>query len=475
MCIRDRPSKASELQGASTVIPISFVNQQQFQAILRTNTLHAQPMRGLKVFAKNSNENESTMSAEEFAKFDPNQVPNSVHDYVKPGKERVVGYWLLLTAGAVFFMIVLGGYTRLSKSGLSMTKWKPIGYRYPRNIEQWEEEFENYKKYPEYQLANKGMTLEQFKPIFFVEFFHRLWGNIIGGLFTLPMVYFMGRGYIRPKLRNRLVGLLLLGGTQGLIGWWMVKSGMQAKPEYQSRPRVSTYRLFVHLNTAIFIYSVLFWQSLNLLRTGPERFLTGEIFKSSMSVRGKMIGILHLIALNILSGALVAGIDAGKVHNTWPDMNGAFIPPDYLSRTPLWRNFTENMGNVQFNHRYLGYFTYAFVMALFIKSRKMNLGSVTKRSIWAMTFFVNYQLILGITLLLRIVPVPEAVTHQGNALVCLSSALFVLHTCRKPNKQALRYLKYLINNHQSTVKITTSQSVSKQQIPIFILHALQRC
>jgi len=383
------------------------------------------------------------------------KLKNPKYDLVKPGKEKIVGYWLLTTAGAVFLMIVLGGYTRLSKSGLSMTKWKPIGYRYPKNVEQWEEEFENYKKYPEYQLANKDITLHDFKYIFLVEYSHRTLGNIIGGLFGLPLAYFLARGYMMPKLRNRCLGLFAFGGLQGLIGWWMVKSGLNEKPDYQTRPRVSCYRLFVHLNAAIMIYATLFWNGLNLVRPTAEATFTEASSKCMRSARGKMILILHLVAFNIMTGVTVAGIDAGKVFNTWPDMNGGFIPAGYFKRTPAWRNFFENMGNVQFNHRIFAYCTYIATTYLFYLSRKGNMPPVAKRAILAFFLIVNYQLILGITVLLRQVPVAEGVAHQANAVALLSLALYTMHTVRKPNARYLAYLKQTMKN------TTTTQAIDK--------------
>lgn len=389
---------------------------------------------------------------EENIKYDEKtieEIKNPLKDYVAPGKEKPVGYWLLATAGSVFFMICLGGYTRLSKSGLSMTKWKPIGYRYPPNEDVWNEEFENYKKYPEYQIANKGMTLSEFKFIFFWEYFHRLWGNVIGGLYFFPFAFFWARGYLKPKLRNRCLGLLALGASQGLIGWWMVKSGFKEKPDYQSRPRVSTYRLFVHLNTAITIYSILLWNGLNLIRPVQEKVVTSSTLTDLLKVRGKMILLLHFVAFNIISGVTVAGIDAGKVFNTWPDMNGSIVPADYLRRSPTWTNFFENCATVQFNHRTFAYLTYGTVSYLYFITRKMNLPPAVKGSVLALFVVVNFQLIHGITMLLKMVPVEYGVTHQANALIVLTTALVTLHSVRKPNAKFLQYLVQTAKNTQA--------------------------
>jgi len=403
--------------------------------------------RNLKFFTKNSKE-----EAYDTLKFDDalvESLKNPNQELVKPGKEKLVGGWLLLTAGAVFCMVVVGGYTRLSKSGLSMTRWKPAGYRYPSSEEHWQDEFEDYKKYPEYTLSNKDMSVGQFKRIFFVEFFHRLLGNAIGVIFGLPLGYFLLRGYLKPRLRNRCLGLLALGGTQGLIGWWMVKSGLNPKPEYQTRPRVSTYRLFVHLNTAIAIYGILFWNALTLLRKPQERILKESMLSCTMSARVKMIAILHFVAFNIITGVTVAGIDAGKVFNTWPDMNGAIVPANYLIKEPKWRNFFENTGTVQFNHRMFAYTTYLAVFYLFIKSRKMTLSPAAKNSILMLFIVVNFQLYNGIMMLMQMVPVESGVIHQTNALMVVSSALYCLHTLRKPNPKFIYYLKHCLKQPNS--------------------------
>lgn len=172
-------------------------------------------------------------------------------------------------------------------------------------------------------MSPEEITLERFKFIFFVEWAHRTLGNAIGGLLIVPFTYFAARGYFKPRMTKRMTGLLLLLGTQGLIGWWMVKSGLHAKPDYHTSPRVSVYRLFVHLNTAMVIYSFSLWHGLSLLRQAPETTWTVNNFKQMKNIRIASIALLFLISLNISSGSIVAGLDAGKVFNTWPDMNGA--------------------------------------------------------------------------------------------------------------------------------------------------------
>jgi len=236
---------------------------------------------------------------------------------------KKVGYWLLLCAGAVIGMIVLGGYTRLSKSGLSMTRWTPAQKMYPSTEEQWSAEFERYKLFPEYQLAADKIDLRGFKRIYLIEYAHRVYGNALGILFGIPMIYFWARGYFRRGMKLRMLALLALGGSQGLIGWWMVKSGLGAKPAYQSQPRVSVYRLFVHLNTAILIFSMLFWNSMTLLRPAAETSWRVVNIESMLKTRKWAMIAIHLLGLTIGAGSIVAGIDAGKVFNTWPLMNGS--------------------------------------------------------------------------------------------------------------------------------------------------------
>jgi cytochrome c oxidase assembly protein subunit 15 len=247
---------------------------------------------------------------------------------------RRVGIWLLVCAGAVLGMIVLGGYTRLSKSGLSMTRWKPIQYQYPSSDDKWLEEFEHYKvraahqKFPEYLLAADKIDLQGFKRIFFVEWAHRAYGNAIGLLFGLPMIYFWARGCFRAPMKRRMLGLLALGGSQGLIGWWMVKSGLQPKPAYHNEPKVpsphqvSVYRLFVHLNCAIGIFSLLFWNGLTLVRPSAEVSWRAINMAEMVKTRKGAMAAIHFLVLTIAAGSIVAGLDAGKVFNTWPLMNG---------------------------------------------------------------------------------------------------------------------------------------------------------
>lgn len=322
-------------------------------------------------------------------------------------------------------MICLGGYTRLTKAGLSMTKWKAFGYKFPETQEEWEKEFDWYKGTPEYQLTNKGMSLESFKRIFIIEYNHRLLGNIIGGVFGLPLVYFFARGYFTSLMKKRMLLLLGFGGLQGLIGWWMVKSGLKEKPEYQSRPRVSTYRLMIHNFFAVSLYGAILYHALVLLK---KKRLTLSVspanFLKYRGVQKLSVGTIHFFVLNLLSGVAVAGIDAGKVFNTWPLMNGAVVPGDYWNKEKGWKNFFENCSNVQFNHRLFAYLTLISTTLLFIRSK--GLHPQVRQAVMLNVALVAWQVANGIHMLIKGVPVHDGVTHQCSAMLFFSSLLLTL-------------------------------------------------
>lgn len=316
--------------------PLDYVPQRKHQQLNRSANLRnfvnfqasnwSQRARIARQFSSRPSETTkttaSTISAEELAQIEKD-LNTEAEPFVKEGKENLIGYWLLFFSFSVALMIAVGGYTRLSKSGLSMVRWKPINYKLPHSLEEWNVEFEAYKQYPEYKLSPEEVTLEKFKFIFFVEWAHRTLGNAIGGILILPFTYFAIRRYFRPRMLKRMSGLLLMLGTQGLIGWWMVKSGLHAKPDYHTSPRVSVYRLFVHLNAAMMIYGFALWHGLTLIRQNPESVWNPKNFQSMNKVRGYSKLLLFLVTFNIASGSIVAGLDAGKVFNTWPDMNGA--------------------------------------------------------------------------------------------------------------------------------------------------------
>lgn len=248
---------------------------------------------------------------------------------------------------------------------------------------------------------NKDMTVEGFKPIYWVEFFHRQMGMWLGYFFMIPAAIFQYKGYFQPKLRNRLVGLLALGGLQGAIGWWMVKSGLKEKPDYQSRPRVSPYRLATHLGMATTLYAGLMWNAFSLLLR-PIVVDAADAVQLRYMRRLRVTGIILIkcLILNIMTGAFVAGIDAGKVYNTWPTMNGEHVPAGLFKKEPLWTNFTENAAMVQFNHRNMAYVTMSVSYMLLYQILKARIGGpVTVAGLLAV-MMINYQALSGILTLL---------------------------------------------------------------------------
>ncbi len=328
---------------------------------------------------------------------------------------RPIAYWLLLCAASVFAMILLGGVTRLTHSGLSMVEWKPLmGTIPPLSEEAWMETFEKYQQYPEYQKINRGMSLADFKEIFLFEYAHRVLGRTIGILFLFPMLYFWIKGHVNAYLKPRLVILFLLGGFQGLLGWYMVKSGLV------NNPHVSQYRLTAHLGAAVVIYGYMLWLAFRLLF--PER--------ESAPIQG-LRTFAHcnsaLIFLMILSGGLVAGTRAGFIYNTFPLMKGQWIPSGLYGTEPPWRALFEDLTTVQFNHRILAYLLFVLITVFVIKVWRHRISGRLLRGATSLGFMLLVQLTLGISTLLLLVPVSLAAAHQGGAILLFSAALFVSH------------------------------------------------
>lgn len=327
----------------------------------------------------------------------------------REGDARAVALWLFAVAGLVALMVVIGGLTRLTESGLSMVEWKPItGWLPPLSEAAWIAEFEKYKQFPEYQKINIGMTLDGFKSIFWLEYIHRLLGRLIGVAFALPMIAFWISGRIPAGMKPHLVAMFLLGGSQGALGWFMVASGLVDHPD------VSHYRLTAHLGLAFFIFAYLLWGGLSLARHGRM-----------VSSRGGGIAaaLTALVFLQVLSGGLVAGMNAGLAHNTWPLMDGALIPEGLLIAHPWWINFFENAMTVQFQHRMLAYgvFVLAVITAFSLRGRApvgLRHGLLTA---------VLVQLGLGIATLLAHVPVSLGTLHQAGAVVVLGVAVALWH------------------------------------------------
>jgi len=331
-----------------------------------------------------------------------------------PGFDAVTR-WLVVVAAMVFIMVVLGGVTRLTQSGLSMVDWRPItGILPPLSEAAWNEVFNAYRRFPEYQRLNYGMTLTEFKAIFLMEYFHRLWGRLIGLVFALPLVWFALRGQVRGRLALALGGLLLLGGAQGVMGWVMVKSGLV------DTPSVSAYRLAAHLGLAIAIYLSLLW--LILSRTRPSA--TDGVIRAWS--RGALIAALVTIA----SGAFVAGLDAGMTYNTFPLMDGKLIPDGLIAPGVGWANPFENVTMVQFNHRILAIATLIVVLTLALRGRGAT--GAARTAAYAAGAMAVIQVIIGITTLLLVVPVWAGALHQAGALVLIGLLIWAVFESRHP-------------------------------------------
>jgi heme a synthase len=324
--------------------------------------------------------------------------------------ERLIGYWLLACCAVLLALILLGGATRLTGSGLSMVHWQPLNVIPPISEQAWMMEFEAYRQSPEYQEVNRGMSLNEFKVIFWYEFGHRLLARALGLVFALPLIWFMWRGMVPARLRWPLIGLLLLGGAQGYMGWYMVQSGLV------DIPRVSPYRLAAHLSLALVIFAIMLRLALGLLWPRPVSV------KPPALRTGLRIG-LTLTAITIVSGAFVAGLKAGLVYNTFPLMAGRLIPEGLLGLEPMWRNLFENPTMVQFSHRLLALTTLSVVLLLWWWSRSASVPHALKRVLSVIALIAVAQVMLGIATLLLYVPVTIGTIHQGGAVLLLSALL----------------------------------------------------
>lgn len=334
----------------------------------------------------------------------------------QPSRKLIV-LWLILVAVLVFAMIVLGGVTRLTNSGLSMTDWKPVtGWLPPLSEEAWTAEFDRYKAFPEYQKINKGMSLSDFKGIYAFEFAHRVLGRIIGMAFFIPFVLFLAFKRIRGPLIPRLAILFVLGGLQGGMGWFMVKSGLVDDPD------VSHYRLTAHLALASLIYSVILWTIFDLVRPSeaPGKAAYGSVGTWS-------IFLLALICVQILIGGFVAGLNAGFVFNDWPFMAGQFVPDELLYMQPWYVNFLENPAAVQFTHRMVAYVIAGVSVLLYLISRGQNIKIAVRAAISLLLIAIIVQIFIGILTLLYVVPVSLGALHQAGGIVVLTFSLFVVH------------------------------------------------
>jgi len=335
-----------------------------------------------------------------------------------PSAARAVAVWLLICCALVFAMVVLGGVTRLTESGLSMVDWRPLmGTLPPFGQAEWQAVFDQYKAFPEYQKINAGMTLAEFKGIFWFEYTHRVLGRAIGLAFFLPFLWFLFSGRVRGPLAWKLAGVFLLGGLQGLMGWYMVKSGLV------DDPRVSQYRLAAHLALAVLVYGLMLWLALGLLRPAAGR---------PEAPRGAAWGLIALISLTILSGAFVAGLDAGMDYNTFPLMDGRFVPDGYLAQSPALVNIFETIAAVQFNHRWLGMTTGLLALAFVWRLATRGPDASLRRAAGLFGAMALVQPTLGILTLLLVVPVALAALHQAGALLLFTAALWTAFELRRP-------------------------------------------
>ena len=338
---------------------------------------------------------------------------------MKKDNKKVI-YWLLIGCLLIFVMVVVGGITRLTHSGLSISNYKLIsGTIPPMNEVEWQEAFDLYKQYPEYQKLNTHFTLQDFKDIYFWEWLHRVIGRFIGVVFIIPFLYFLARKQLtKPTIKKSII-LLILGGFQGFLGWYMVKSGLIDNPD------VSHYRLAAHLTTAFITFAYTFWVALDLMFPNKK-----EINKKFRNIIRFGLGIL---LLQIIYGAFVAGLDAGFIHNHWPMMNeGKFIHETvYIEQSPLYKNFIEGKSGVQFVHRMLAYVVALTIIFIWNKARKMDLTTFQIKGINLLLIMVGVQFLLGVFTIIMQVPVWLGVAHQVGAFILLSIMTFTLHRFSK--------------------------------------------
>lgn len=338
---------------------------------------------------------------------------------LKNNPHKAVIIWLLTGCALIFLMVVIGGITRLTESGLSMVDWKMfVGMVPPLTEQDWIETFNQYKQFPEYKEVNFMFTLEEFKSIFFWEYLHRLIGRIIGIIFIFPFVYFLIKKKIKGKLIGQTVIILAMGAFQGFLGWWMVKSGLIDNPD------VSHYRLAAHLIAAFLTFAYTFWVALSLIYKDEER-------PNVPFMRKWIIVLFVLTVIQIIYGAFVAGLNAGFVMNTYPKMGDSWIADSVTALEPFWINFIDGIGGVQFVHRVLAHVVVGLVLFVLLKSSQFELNKIQTKGLIGMLVIVFVQFLLGIFTLLYAVPVWLGVTHQVGAFILLGTIVYSLSSFRK--------------------------------------------
>jgi cytochrome c oxidase assembly protein subunit 15 len=326
---------------------------------------------------------------------------------------RAIRWWLISIAALIAIMVLVGGATRLTESGLSIVEWKPItGTVPPLDQEQWARAFEAYQKIPQYRELNAGMTLGDFKTIFWWEWSHRLLGRVIGIAYLLPFVWFLWRGVVAPELRRRLWIIFGFGALQGAVGWWMVASGLSQREE------VSQYRLPTHLVMALLIFAAIVWTVRRLSDRPP--------LAPSLRLKITSVTLLALTFVQLYLGALVAGLRAGKIYNTWPEIDGGFIPSTerLFFEVPWWRNLFDNSLTVQFEHRMVAYALFVLAVLHAFDAVRSRAGAAAVNGALSLLAIVTLQATLGILTLLNQVPIDLALVHQGVAIAVLTLAVF---------------------------------------------------
>jgi len=347
-----------------------------------------------------------------------------------PARPLALSRWLFAVAGLVFCMVVVGGITRLTHSGLSITEWQPIvGALPPLTLADWNEAFEKYQSSPEFREVNRAMTLAEFKGIFWWEYFHRLLGRAIGVAFLVPYVVFAVRRRIPPGYAWPLAGIFVLGGLQGLVGWLMVASGLV------DDPRVSPFRLTLHLALAFAIFGAMLWTALSL--AFPRSSEHGA--PDTPRLRRFAVAMVALVFVMVISGGFVAGIRAGFAYNTFPLMNGRVVPSEILLLEPAWKNFFWNMATVQFDHRLIAWLLALLVPLLAWRVSRAGAPRRARHAATALVAMLAIQVSLGIATLVNIVPLPLAALHQAGAVAVFGLALAVAHALRAP-RPAIEHL-----------------------------------
>lgn len=337
-----------------------------------------------------------------------------------PHRDCAVAVWLLVCCALVFAVVVVGGITRLTRSGLSIVEWQPIvGVLPPLGEGAWQEVFRKYQQTPEYRLVNPDMNLAGFKSIFWWEYFHRLLGRLIGLAFLLPLLWFALRGRIARALTWKLAGIFALGALQGALGWYMVQSGLV------DNPRVSQYRLTAHLGIAFLIFAAMLWIALDLFFPRASGVST-----VADRLRRFAVALPVLVFVMALSGGLVAGLRAGLAYNTFPLMNGHVVPPGIFALEPWYLNFFSNMATVQFDHRLIAWLLAFLVPWFWLRMRRETAPRRAKLAADLLLATLALQIALGIATLLLAVPVTLAAAHQAGALLVFGSAIFALHSLR---------------------------------------------